>query len=536
MSSIFLAMNTANSALQADQASLETVGHNVANANTDGYTQQSAHLVASLAYSVPSIMSPVGPGQLGTGVTVQNIMRSRDGLLDGQFRFANQSAGQWSTLDTQMNQVQSIFTEPSPTGLGTKLNTFWNTWQQVADDPTNVGARSALQQSSISLVNAFNGASQQLTQAQIAADTSVTGVVNDVNTLTSQIANLNGQIRTVLANNQQPNDLMDQRDLLIDHLSNLVPITYGNANPPDGTITVNLATQVPGANTLSPASTTVGTPALVIGTTATALYYATTNALPYTSPSYLAAPPPAPAAPGLPITTGGLAPIIGGKLGSALQVRDQIIGSDPAVPPTLGTGLIAQLNTVVRAVAQAVNAIHGSVAGPPYSTFDLNNNPGGSFFDVAGVPLAGPPFTNVTTMTAANVIINAAIVASSSAIAASATTGAQGDGSVAQKIANVQNIKGIALSPLPNQTVNQGYETMISGLGATAQRAHNTSQVQVSVMNSLTNQRLSVGGVNLDEQMTFLVQLQHNYSAAARVVTAVDSMLETIVAHLGLGN
>src|SRR5271165_6137917 len=122
MSSIFMALNTANSALQADQASIETIGHNVANASTDGYSQQTANLVASPAYSVPSQNRAAGPGQIGTGVTVQGITRARDALLDTQFRYQNQLAGQWSTLDTQLSQVQEILPEPASTGLGAQLS------------------------------------------------------------------------------------------------------------------------------------------------------------------------------------------------------------------------------------------------------------------------------------------------------------------------------------------------------------------------------------------------------------------------------
>ncbi len=248
MSTIFMALNTANSALQADQASIETIGHNVANASTDGYSQQTANLVASPAYSVPSQNRAVGPGQIGTGVTVQGITRARDALLDTQFRYQNQLAGQWSTLDTEFGQVQGILPEPATTGLGKDLSAFWTSWQTVADDPSNLGGRATLQQAGISLATAFNSDAQQIAQAQQTADTAVQSNVATINNAATEIANLNGQIASVLAGGQQPNDLMDQRDLLLDKIANTIPIT--TSTQPNGMVTVNIATAVPGSTTL----------------------------------------------------------------------------------------------------------------------------------------------------------------------------------------------------------------------------------------------------------------------------------------------
>ncbi|HKD74860.1 MAG TPA: flagellar hook-associated protein FlgK [Ktedonobacterales bacterium] len=426
MSSIFMALNTANSGLQADQASIETIDHNVSNANTPGYSQQTAHLVASPAYTAPSLMRAAGPGQFGTGVTVQNVIRARDSLLDGQYRYQNQLAGQWSTLDTQYTQVQGILQEPSTTGLNAKLTAFWNNWQQLADDPTNIGARAGLQQSAIALTTTFNNDAQQLTEAQQTADNAVTNAVNTVNNLTTQIANLNGQIRSVIATGQQPNDLLDQRDLLIDQLSNAVPITY--AAQPDGTVTINLATQVPGTTTLALANP--GEASLVSATTTNTLTYASTGGTPaYTSPTF---------ADGHPLVDPVAHPgqtLIGGQLGAALQMRDTILGG--------GTGLISQLDNIVKQVVQNVNTLHDSA-----SAYDLNGNNSMPFFNIAGGASGTAPA--IASVTAANVVVNAPIVNSPTAIAASATQGAVGDGSVAQAIADTVSQKGAPGDPLPN--------------------------------------------------------------------------------------
>ncbi len=509
MTTLFMALNTADTTLNSDQISLETISHNVANAANSAYTQQTADLAATPPFTIPSMMSPVGPGQIGTGVQVTQIGRARNALLDAQYRYENQLGGQWTTLDEQYTQIQGVFGEPSTTGLDSRLSAFWNSWQGLAIDPSNIGARAQVQQDGIALTQSFNSLSQQLTQTQQNADQNVTAQVTTINSLATQIANLNQQIAAVSASHQQPNDLMDQRDQMIDQLSNITPIIYSTAA--NGMVTINLATQVPGSTTLQIARPSEA--ALVSGTSTNLLV-----ANPMGMPTY--------AADGLTYVNTVLYPAltnpVGGLLGAYSQVRDSIIGG--------ATGEIAQLNTVAQALTATVNVQHA--AG-----YDANGNTGQPFFNVA--PPAAPltaPFTGVATVTAANITVDPLIVASPLAIMASGTTGAAGDGSNAQSIGNLRTVLGAIGSPLPGETAQQGYEQIITTLGAQAQVAHNDSQTQASVMQSLTAQRQSIGGVNQDEQMTMLIQFQHSYEAAARIVTTVDSMLNTIINHMGLGN
>ncbi len=507
MTTIFTALNTANTALGSDEIALETIGHNVANASTPGYSLQTANLQATPPYTVPSMMNTVGPGQIGTGVKVTTIGRGRDALLDTQFRYENQYAGQYATLDTQYTQVQGILPEPSSTGLGAKLSAFWNGWQALADDPTNMGARAQVQQNGSALAATLNSDAQQLTQTQQTADKYVGTDVTTINSLATQIANLNGQISAVGAVNQQPNDLLDQRDQLLDQLSNIVPITYTTQT--NGTVTVNLATQVPGATTLQVARPSE---APLVSGTSTNLLLAVTMGV----PTY---------ADGLAYMDPVLFPTqpapIGGTLGAAIQMRDSVIGGS--------TGLISQLNNIAQALAQDVNVQHAT-------GYDLNGNTGKPFFNVTPPAVAlTAPFSAVSTVTAANITVDPAIVANPQAIMA-ATAGAVGDGANAQAISNLRSAVGAVGSPLPGFTIEQSYENVITTMGANAQLAHNNNQTQATVMQSLTAQRQAVGGVNQDEQMTLLIQFQHSYEAAARVVTTVDSMLNTIVNHMGLGN
>lgn len=603
MPSLFMSLNTAYTALQADQAEIETIGHNVSNANTPGYSQQTVTLTASPAYAVPSLFRPMGAGQYGTGVTVSAVTRSRDPLLDAQFRYQSQLAGQWSTLDTNYGQLQGILPEPSTSALGSQITAFWNSWQSLANDPTNMGARAALQQSGVSLAATFNSDAQQVTQIQTVADAAATSAVTTINNAATQVANLNGQIRTVLAIGQQPNDLLDQRDLLLDQLANATPII--TTQQADGTVTVQLATQVPGTTALqvanpnaaplvsatttnllvansgfqptytsTAAATDVMTTSGTFTGTAAAQYAVKVTSVSAGAPTGVAystnggATWTASASGGSPFTLDGLgvtvsfsgtasvgdefsyvaqpgsaagtvtgAPYLnpntltpanavtaptGGQLGAALQVRDSVTGGP--------NGLLAQLTSLAQQLAKDVNTIHatGATLNGTAAT-SIAGDPTGAFF----VASSG------ATITAANLAVAAPIVSNAQNIAAAAgppATFAAGDGSLAQAIANARTTPGATGDPIPTITIQQAYENLVSGLGASAQQAKNGSSNQTLVMNSLTNQRQSVSGVSTDEQMTYLVQFQNSYAAAARIVTAVDSMLDTTINHMGLGN
>ena len=508
MTTIFSALNTANTALEANQLVIETIGHNVANGSTPGYSLQTANLQAMPPYTVPSMMRPVGPGQLGQGVRITTIGRGRDALLDGQYRYENQYAGQYTAQNTEYTQLQGILTEPSTTGLNARMSAFWNSWQALADDPTNMGARSQVQQDGVALASSLNSDAQQLNQAQQTADAYVTNTVTTINNLATQIANLNGQISAVVASQQQPNDLLDQRDQMIDQLSNLVPITY--TTQPNDTVTINLATQVPGSTALQVARPSE---APLVSNTSTNLLVAS----PMGVPTYADTQPYID-----PVVIPTLTAPVGGQLGAYIAVRDTVIGG--------ATGLMSQLNNITQAIVQDVNTQHAL-------GYDLNSLTNKPFFNVAPPAAAlTAPWSGVGAVTAANITVDPAIVANPQAIAAASTSGAVGDGSNSQAISNLRTQVGAALTPLAGFTIQQGYDNTITQLGSAAQQVKNNDQAQTVVMQSLTTQRQSIGGVNLDEQMTDLITFQHSYSAAARVVTAVDSMLDTIINHMGLQN
>jgi len=233
-------LQTALSGLLAEQQAMDVTGHNIANANTEGYSRQTAVLQTSHALPIASLSAVTGEGgQLGTGVTVETYTRVRNSYLDAQYRTQNSALSGAGTQSEQLEQVQSAFNEPSETGISGQLSAFWSSWNSLAENPTSEAAKEAVVAAGQRLAGSLNQLSTQLSsisaqvEQQYEARTSPTGEVAE---MAKQIAQLNEQIKLAEQARQPPNDLLDRRDLLIDKLSALAQVKV-TANP-DGTDTV----------------------------------------------------------------------------------------------------------------------------------------------------------------------------------------------------------------------------------------------------------------------------------------------------------
>jgi flagellar hook-associated protein 1 FlgK len=238
--STYLGLDTALSALQADQEALDTTSNNIANASTPGYTQERVDFSSTPAYDIPGGYKLGSTGiQIGTGVAAGSITRVRGAFLDGQYRTQNAAASYASEQTSDLGQAQAVLGEPSAYGISSQLGTFWSAWGELANNPTSTSARQAVVDAGGALVESFNTLSSSLTsfQSQINANyASITGPNGQVQSDATQIANLNTQIAAAQAGGQTPNTLLDQRDQVLDNLSSLAGITV--ANQPNGMVSV----------------------------------------------------------------------------------------------------------------------------------------------------------------------------------------------------------------------------------------------------------------------------------------------------------
>jgi flagellar hook-associated protein 1 len=474
--SSFNGLNIALSALQAEQASLDTTSHNIANASTVGYSRQVSNLVASPGLGAASVWGMIIPGQTGQGVQVADVTRIRDQFNDNNLRANYATQGEADVRQATWQNIESALPEPGDNGLQAAMSSMWNAMQNVSTNPEDAGSRQALAQSVQALGQAFQNASSTLTQQRADVDTQANTMVDTINADSAQIAKLNTSISNLESVGQNPNDLLDQRDNIIDQLSALgnTTVTPG-AN---GVVTVTLG----GALVVDP-STATGLPA-------TAVTRSTFNT------GYGSA------------TLGVAAGLTGGQLKGLLDaytttLNPAVAGSTPAKLDQLAISLHDALNTQNEA------------------GFDLNGTAG------------GPLFAGTTITSASQLAVDPGVIADPSLIAASSTAaGAPGDSTNMIAMIAIRAAASPSGSTLGGKTFDDYYAGMVSGMGLSAQTATTDSTNAATVVDTLSNQRSQVSGVSLDEEMTNLVKFQHAYAAAGRAMATMNTMLDSLISMM----
>ena len=350
-------LDTALSGLEAAQAAIDTTGQNISNANTPGYTREQVDLSSASPLTIPATSNINGGGaQLGTGVDISNITRSRDQFLDASYRTQNTATSAANTQSGILTQAQAALNEPSSDGLSTTLQGFWSSFNSLSNDPSNAGVQESAVGSGQELASTLNSLSSQLTtlQSQVTSqynaltDPSTGAVASDAN----QIAQINGEIAAAQTAGTTPNTLLDQRDQLIDDLSQ-----YSNVNvttQPNGMVNVSFGNAAAAAAGGTPDATP-----LVDGTKVNLSQNLTDSNLSGSS----------------------------GTLGALLGLYDSTTGQGQL------QGYMNTLNSVANDVVTTVN---GAISGA----------------DSAGA--TATPFFNPADVTAATISVNSAVTPSSS--------------------------------------------------------------------------------------------------------------------------
>lgn len=476
MPNIFSGINLALRAMLSHQQMIEVIEHNVANANTPNYHRQEAVMAAGMPYPAPQLSSSGFPGQMGSGVLVDRVRRHSLDFYDGRYRRELAGARQWEAQRDALQQVEFTLAETAEDGLIPEMDAFWAGWQALGSDPANMALRADLRQRAENLAGALNQRARALLTLREDSDLAIQQNVDEINTLASQVARLNVEIANVQSVGDAPNDLLDLRDGLLDRLAELAG--------------AEAHTQENGEVLVS-----IGRHALVIGAEAfelsTARDPANDNLTANTwSDDGRRFDPPR------------------GVIASQLEVRDTVI------PDQLNA-----LNEVAFSLANRVNALHQTGYG-------LNNN-------TAGNPPGydGNFFASFTTNDYALEIRLSANLDDLNNIAAAAAPNSPGDGGIANAIMGIQNelLMGGGTS-----TLRQFYSGKVNDLALEIATAEATARDRGLVLGSLMAFRESAVGVNLDEEAANLVKAQKVYNAAARMMTALDEMLDRVINGMGL--
>lgn len=236
MAGLFDTFTVATRGINVQQGAINTTAHNIANANTVGYSRQRAVIETTRPFGGMSKFDSCGPGQIGTGAQITSIMRVRDSFIDYQVRNETSKLGNYQVTSDFLSQIEDVFGEPSDSGIQTLFSEFYSSFQELAKTPDKTSARTVALQRASALADALNHTYTQLEKKMTDAQELLQQNVTDINSMLDQINDLNQQISQVCAVGQTPNDLMDKRDNLLDSLSSMFGITIEK----DARETINL--------------------------------------------------------------------------------------------------------------------------------------------------------------------------------------------------------------------------------------------------------------------------------------------------------
>lgn len=225
MSSTFSGIELGKRSLMVHTQAITTAGHNISNAETEGYSRQRVQMTAMNPLYRPELERAHEPGQIGQGVIGTSIDRVRDELLDSRITQQQNLETYWQTRSDYYTMLEQIYNEPADVSIRSNMDKFWESWQELSIHPESQAARQAVVSRGESLTNSINERWNALSGIGNLLNGDIIATVEQVNGYAKQIAELNNEIVRSRAMGDNPNDLLDRRDLLVDKLSKLVNIT-----------------------------------------------------------------------------------------------------------------------------------------------------------------------------------------------------------------------------------------------------------------------------------------------------------------------
>jgi flagellar hook-associated protein 1 len=486
--STFSGISTALSSLIAQRTALDVAGQNVANANTEGYTRQRATMGAVSTVQVASMFST--SDGIGAGVQVTGVTRAADPFLDTKLRTQTAGAAYLAARASAYSTLEAGLGEPSDNGLAAQLSTFWNDWHDVANSPDTLSTRSVLLDDARQLVDSVHARYQSVATQWGDTRTTTASLVDQTNALAANVADLNTRILDITTSGGAANELADQRDQAITALAGLVGATTQTRASGEVDVYVGGNAHVFGgaSHALAVAGAQAFNQAAGYATDGTAITPQDVHLEWADSPGQRVTP------------TGG-------------TVAGQLTVLAPAAAGGTGTGGVLaeaaqRLDGVAKALAQQVNALHAGAVRSDGTT------PGGNFFtsvDTAGAP--GP----------AALRLSVALTTADQVATAGPGLGAF-DGSIGQKIADLGTATGSA---------GQLWSQAVVEIGNRSAASTSRSSVAESARASAEQQQLANSSVDSDEETVNMMSMQRAYQAAARVLTTLDEMLDTLINRTG---
>ena len=225
MGSTFSGIELGKRSIMAHTDAITTAGHNISNANTEGYSRQRVQMKEFDPLYKPDLERAERAGMIGQGIDTQTIERIRDELLDGRIVAQANQESYWQTRSDYYTMLEQIYNEPADVSIRSNMDKFWEGWQELSMNPESQAARQAVVTRGITLTDSIKQRWEGLEGVANLINGDIDATVKQVNSLSRQIADVNGEIVRSKAMGDNPNDLLDRRDLLVDKLSQLVNVT-----------------------------------------------------------------------------------------------------------------------------------------------------------------------------------------------------------------------------------------------------------------------------------------------------------------------
>ncbi|HIW31732.1 MAG TPA: flagellar hook-associated protein FlgK [Candidatus Paenibacillus intestinavium] len=526
MVSSFHGLETSKRALLTQQVALNTIGHNISNAATEGYSRQRVNLINASPLSAPGFNRIFTPGQIGAGVEYSSITRVRDSYLDMQYRRENQDKGMNGVYNATMEAIQTIINEPSNTGVSAVMDKFWNSLEVMNRDPNLLSARVDFIGNAKNMADTFNKIGTSLTTLEGDINSNIDIKLQEANQLINGIAELNGTIRKIEMLGDHANDYRDQRDVLVDKLSKIVDVQYtedasGMLNVYSAGIQVvngQLPTPLTGANVAGITSGEIAgykksqTDIIQTRDQLDALVDTLINGeIQITMPN-------------------------GYKTSTPMIADNEVTAVDEfGVSTTYAAGTTipanSKITTSAKFTVEGFNGVHklGYTLNSPAET-------GLDFFTLKDPTL---PFS------IDNIEVNPEIQKDTNKVAASGQfegplTGMlaiKGNSDIALALTSLRNLKfefPADMTSLSTGTTDDYFRAFVSDLGTRSSIADTNYKKSSDLTDNVEIRRQSVSGVQMDEELTDMLRFQHAYNAAARNMTAVDEMLDRVINGMGL--
>ena len=562
--SLIGALTAGQSALAVQQAAIQVSGNNISNAGNADYTRQTAQLS-------PSPDQQIQPGIfVGTGVNLTSVQRQIDDALEARIRGSISDNSAADTTQQWLSRVESTFNALGTEGLSTAMSNFFNSWSNLANKPQDMGYRQVVLQQGDTLARQFQAERQQLNDLNSNVATELQSQVSAADNLASQVATLNGQIVTEEGGTGgTANNLRDQRDAVLKQLSKLMNIS--TVAQPNGVVNVYVGSEALVFNTDSRGVALnyqtingASTPQVVFKTTNGVVplggggevgalsdmqarvtgtvtqvdslahnlifelnkIHASGQGLGGFS-SVTAANAVADPAAALSSTTAGL-PFVPSNGSFVVHVTQKASG--------LSTSTLVQVNltggptdTSLNSLAASLNGINGVTASIVSGKLQISaatNAVDLSFSQDSSGALAALGINNFYTGKDASDIAVSSTLVSQPQMLAAAKNGDSADNQTALAIAALatQPVAG-----LNGTSLNDSYQAIINGVASQTAAAKTNAQATLTVMNTLQAQRESLSGVSLDEEAVNLMKQQRAFQGAAKLVTTVNDMMQTVL-------